>query len=833
MLPNYLKLAVRLLLRNPFFSLINILGLSLGFAAFLVLWQYSSNELKSDQYHSDFKNKARLIFYWTNRDDSGKVTDISPNSNFSAGFPQQLLSQHDDITAYTRIFPQSRFTSDATGDHGKEIFLSYVTPNRERKGFKEENLAYADPNLFTFFEIPFIAGSPEKALIPPNSIVLSRSMAEKYFGTTDVINREMFLNDSITVNVTAVIEDLPHNTHLTFDAVLSTERIAMAFNQRGNGPMYFHIKQNVNRADLDKKIDLAARTFMAVPFARLNIDPNDIDFGLQPLEEIAFTSFRGDSHKLQSKEILTVLSITSIVILITAWVNYLNLIIYANSKRLKELGIRKTSGAVSSDFIIQFLIESAVTNGLAILGAITLVQLTRISMQDYFQIYLTWGGGISLGPILVIVLVTIIGIIVTGVYPALTVMKKETKSMFAEAHVHSFSLGKWLTVFQFSAAIILMVSVFAIYFQVGYILNKDLGFKRDEIVVLDLPEDHTSYSKSTLNTFLTELSKVGGIKDFATSYSVPGDNSQNGIAMRRSAATNIFGTDTNGGVDERFLPFFGIKLIAGRNFVNGDPINDHAIIVSRRVLQRLGIDDPDDAVGEKIHVEAKEWTHDMRQTEIIGVIDDYIRKPMLSGVESWWSNESGIALTYHDNVDAENTPQKISMTMNEGSFDETIKQVENLYRKTFSISFLHWYFLNDNVNQHYRHEKIARNQIMLFAVLAIVIACLGLLGMITNKAKEKTKEIGIRKILGAKVYDIVQILLSTTLSQIAIAALVGIPVAHFLVQGYLQKYSERIELQWWHYALPVVVLLSILLATILSTLRKATKSNPVESLRCE
>jgi len=831
MLLNHLKLAFRLILRNPFFSLINILGLSLGFAAFLVLWQYSTNELKSDQFHIDYKNKFRLVFTWQTRDDSGEVS-TSLISNFPAGFPRQLIEQYGDFIDYTRLCHQIQFTPNSTG-HGQAVFLWYVTPQKQQVGFREENIVYADPNLFRFFSIPLISGSPESALTSPNSIVLSESMAEKYFGTTDVINRELFLNDSIALNVSGVFEDLNHNTHLTFDAAVSTERVSSTFNANGNATLYVQTKPNVNRAEADQFLDKAAKEFLAPRFISLNIDLNILNFFLQPIEDAAFSSLRGDVHKPRAKDVLKTLGAVAIVILITAWVNYLNLIIYANSKRLKEMGVRRTSGARGFDFIIQFLIESAVTNGLAILGAVTLVQVAKVPLQDYFQINLTSGGGILLAPVIVIVLVTITGIIFTGIYPAFTVIKKTTRSMFSEAHVHRFYLGKWLTVFQFSAAIVLIVSVFAIYFQLKYILNKDLGFKRDEVIALDLPENSASYKKSTLSSFLIELSKLKGITDFAISHSVPGDNSQNGIALQRTAASAVIGVDTNGGVDERFLPFYGVKLIAGRNFRNGDPINAHAIIVSQKVLHRLGIDDPEDAVGKKILVESKAWTHNMEETEIIGVVEDYTRKPLLSGVESWWSNQTGVALTYHDNVDAENTAQKISLTIDQANLQETIKQIEDLYKQNFSTNFLHWSFLNDNLNHHYRHQMITRNQILLFAVLAIIIACLGLLGMITNKAKEKKKEIGIRKILGAQMHQIARVLLNTTIGQIAIAALVGIPTAHFLVQGYLQKYSERILLHWWHYALPVSLLLVIMTATITGILLKASRANPIESLRTE
>ena len=519
--------------------------------------------------------------------------------------------------------------------------------------------------------------------------------------------------------------------------------------------IYFHLKPNSNRAELNEKVNASAKKFLAPAMARLNLSPelkffeNHV-FYLQPLEDIAFSKLDGDAHKHRSRTLLTTLHIVAIVILITAWINYLNLITYANRKRMKELGVRKTSGAKNSDFVFQFIVESIVMNTLSILGAITIVQCAKIPLQNFFQVSLSAGGGVSATAILIIVVITLLGIIITGIYPALNVMRKTARNILTEGHLHDFYVGKSLTVFQFSVAIVLMVGVFAIYNQLNFVLNKDLGLRRDEVVVLDLPENPASYPKSNLDSFLSQLSLLSGVNDFALSSSVPGDYYVNGIGCRRTASSPFVRTDTNGGVDERFLPFFNIKLLAGRNFINGSPVNEHAIIVSRKALRRLGLGSPEDVIGQTILVEAKAWTHDMQPTEIIGVIEDYDRKPLLTDTYYGWTNDDGVALTYHDNVDAENTAQKVSMTINPKTFNKTINEVEKLYRQTFSKSFMHWYFLNDNLNQHYQNEKATRNQITLFALLAIVIACLGLLGMITNKAKEKTKEVGIRKVLGAR-----------------------------------------------------------------------------------
>jgi putative ABC transport system permease protein len=327
MLLNYLKLASRLLLRNPFFSFLNILGLSLGFAAFLVLWQYTSNELKTDQFHVDYKNKMRLVFTWKTRDEEGTVPEYV-NGLFAARFAKVLLSDYEDFETYCRIYHQVDFSVQALGDHGKDIVLSHVNAEQEDVAFKEVNLVYADPNLFEFFSIPLVEGNSKTALEEPSSIVISESMARKYFGKENAVNRSLYLNDSASLKVTGVFKDLPHNTHLTFGAVVSMKRIFRQIddiNKNVGATIYFQKKSNATR--LDEKVDISAKKFLAPAIASLKLDPNDLKFFFQPLEEIGFSQLRGDIHQHRSRTILIALRIVSIVILVTAWINYLNMVI--------------------------------------------------------------------------------------------------------------------------------------------------------------------------------------------------------------------------------------------------------------------------------------------------------------------------------------------------------------------------------------------------------------------------------------------------------------------------------------------------------------------------
>ena len=306
-----------------------------------------------------------------------------------------------------------------------------------------------------------------------------------------------------------------------------------------------------------------------------------------------------------------------------------------------------------------------------------------------------------------------------------------------------------------------------------------------------------------------------------------------GFGVKRLESDNSFGFDTNGGVDEYFIPFYDIKILAGRNFNALDRGN--GVIVSEGALTRLGIASPEEAVSLKIQVEGSEFGKFVWNTvEIIGVVKSYRLRPMLkfSGDHDLRA-DAGIILTYKSYLNPDLQAGRFTVRVEPEKIESFMHAAEQAYNEIFPENVFRWYFLDDHVNRHYTTEKIWRNQILFFTCLAIGIACLGMLGMISNKASEKTKEIGIRKVLGAELHQVAQLLLNTTAKQIALAAVIGIPVAYYLTQQYLQKFSERIELQWWHFILPLAILIFIMLTTIASVVWKAARSNPVEALKYE
>ncbi|MEX2233937.1 MAG: FtsX-like permease family protein [Cyclobacteriaceae bacterium] len=833
MLINYIKLAVRLLIRNPFFSVINILGLSVGFTVFFVLWQYSQRELNSDRQWKDWERIVRLTRH---------LKFESYESTFGywpAALPKIFSEAHPEISEVLRICSQNNFRSSFANDHDKEIFLSRYLQNGERIAFVEHDLAYADPNLFTFFSIPLLFGAPESVLQQSSSLVLSEKLSKKYFGDEDPIGKMIMINDAIPLTVTGVFKDLPSNSHLQFEAVLSVNRIEHNINtvdlsKEANFSAYFKLSANCDRVLLSDKINKTIAAVGEEEFKKRGLLSIKITSIILPIEEVAFTMWQGDSFKSKSRTTLQVFRLVAIIVLALAWINYINLSLALNRKRTKEVATRRTLGAQPGQVMTQFLMEAGLINLLAMLASLTSYQLLKQPVDLFFDFSAGDINETSPSSIFWISVVVISGVTISGLYPALISMNRSSGSLSVLLNLHASknTVGRLLTITQFIIAITLVIWMFSINSQIKYILNKDLGISKDQIVVVDLPYRQPKSFFSDLNSFSSEIGKIPGVLDYATSSSVAGDTDPNAVRLQRNEASELLVMATNGGIDERFMPLYDIKVLTGRNFLPQNKSDEKAIILSKKAVEKLGYT-VEDALGRRILVQRRDWMPDMQWIEIIGIIEDYDHQPFLNGFQGYYNNDMGIALTYGSHADEENRPRKVSIEMGMPNFDKALNKVKEVYETTFHGNLFSWTFLDDNINRHYENEKNTGNQILLFTCLAIGIACLGLLGMISNIVLEKTKEIGIRKVLGAKLHEIAKILLSATIKQAIIATVIGIPVGYHLSSKYLERFSDRIILQWWHFSLPIVMLIAIMVVTIASVIWRAVRTNPVESLRYE
>ncbi len=829
MLLNYLKLSLRLLARNPFFTFINVLGLAVGFAVFFMLWQYSWNELKSDQFHVGYNRIGRLGMTMSFQEDS--VTRILVTFGAPRTYhPTMIASDFQQVESYTRIMHQPTFNLDLVG-HDSEVVVGVSRKDGAMDLFKESRMAYVDPNLFEFFSIPLIQGSKESVLSRANTIAISQTIARKYFGTKDPVGEVLVINNTVLLTVTGVFQDLPHNSHLVFDMVVSNVGIEHAWRDHRYYPIatsYLKLTRADQMENFEGEIHKIQGKYLAQdlhvrPFARFNLF-------FQPLSEIPFsTPYARDYLQPKSKSTLILLQTASVLILLMAWVNYLNLSVSRSLKRLKEVATRKMSGALSLDFFKQFLVESSLVHFLAIGLALTLIQLVRFPAQLFLDIQIPEISSVPRASWLTYGLVITSGILVTGLYPALMSAAYNPRSLFmiSGKGARKRLWQSILTTGQYAVALILMLWAFIVYLQLNYILNKDIGYDRQHVIVIDAPTIRADSHQKDFESFMTRVRSTEGVREATYSLFVNGDFYGLRIFGLQPRHGNFFQGAYDGGVDETFIPFYKISLAAGRNFVPHDLEN--AMIVSRHAAKRLGYVNVQDAIGQNIAVEGGTIM------QVVGVIEDYRYNHMINvdGSETEANTGAGITLTYQFGKFGNDLPRRISVRVDMNQLDETLIKIGKHYSHAFPGNAFNWYFLEDYSNRVYRNEKINRNQIILFTVLAIGISCLGLLGMMAAQAEEKIKEIGIRKVLGAGVRNIGVGLLTRSIRHFIVAIVIAMPVAYYLANEYLMHYLERIHLQWWHFALPVMILISIMLSTVASVLWKAASNNPVDALKHE
>lgn len=819
MLLHYLKSSFRSLLRNRFYTVITLTSLSIGFCTFLILWPYSNNELNSDRWHKDADRIARLSSHveWT---DDNVNWDGWYAGGTMAGTGMLVSDRFAQVDELTRYIPQENFKPEIQGS-GPKVIISVIDAARNKKVFVESRTAYADANFFEFFSFPLVVGASNQVLKNPYSAVISESHARKYFSDGDPLNQTIFLNDSIPFLVSGVFQDVPRNTHLAFDILFSTAgastiNVVPSFDWMG----YVYVKlQNDDFTQFSKELE-ARREEIYGPVA----GPVKASAYVQPLSEIVFERLRDNNNNIKSRTPLVLLRILAFVVLILAWGNYISLTFSKLNQRLVELGTRKAVGALSMDFLKQFVMESVVINFISFLMALTLVQLLS-PLMHHVGFYVINFRELSVQSLLIILLALVMGVLITSFYPIWISARHRAVRLLKK--LHSSQKPLWIdgiVIFQYTSAVALIIWIIAVHLQLQFVLNKDIGFDKDAVIVINAPVKQGANISNELGSFLHALRGMNGVVNATYSHDLPG-NGASDLYVQRNSKANSLALDANGGVDEYFVDLFGLKMLAGRNFQADRSSDQKAVLISDAAVKRIGFKSITEAVGSTVllpHSNSQEVT-------IVGVYQEYEFRPFLTGQRE---EGRGSILTYKNYLAPHLTPGFISIRINNEKYESTVVNAEKIFQSKFEEPF-NWSFLDDNIQRHYLSEKIARNQMSIFTAMAIFIACLGLFGMINNKAIEKTKEIGIRKVMGADNTDVAKILLKVTLIQLAVASLIGIPLANFLVNEYLEKFSLRIGLEWWHFVIPVAVLLAILLSTVISVIVKASIRNPVESLRYE
>jgi putative ABC transport system permease protein len=793
MIKNYFKIAFRNLWKNKVFSFINIMGLTVGMTACFLIFLYVKFELSYDSFHSKADRIYRVV------SDIKTPTEVLHASGPAWAVAPNAKDEFPEVESFVRI----------TNDN--------VLVKKGDIKFQEEHAAWADSALFHVFDFKLLKGNPNTALKEPFSIVFSETAAKKYFGKADPMGQTLLITgDKLPAKVTGIMKDIPENSQIKADMFLSMTTITQKFNQSldsqwGNygASAYLLLKPGTNAKFLEKKFPAFLERRDGAEMKKIQMYPT---LFLEPLKGVYLYSTRDDSKTGHITNVY-IFSIIAIFILLIACFNFINLTTARSAERAKEVGIRKVVGAGKTQLAAQFIGESVV---LCLIAFVITFFLSWLLMPLFNQLA---GKTISSGIFehwnyLVLLFFASIGIgLLAGIYPALVLSSFKPivvlKGRFATG-TRGIILRKGLVIAQFTISIALIISTIVVYNQMNFMQNQDLGFSKDQMMVIDTNGDPAK------KTFEQAVKELPDVRSVAMSGSVPGGGNPGAYSEieNKKGDLQIANLDLYF-VDFNYINQYKIKMVAGRGF-SKDFATDttQAMVLNEAAAKLFGYTSPEQAIGKRF----KQWG---REGKIIGVTKDFhFRslqqeiKPLSMRIEPDGCNLVSI------NVAANNLPK-------------TIAAIENKWKTLLPDRPFSYYFLDEFFNRQYRGEVRFGNLFLNFAVLAIFISCLGLLGLASYSTIQRTKEIGIRKVMGASVSNIVNLLSIDFLKLVFISFIIAAPLAWYFMHEWLKDFAYRININWWIFLVAGVTAVLIALFTISFQAIKAAIANPVKSLRSE
>ncbi len=800
---NYLLSAFRNFLKNKAFSILNLLGLSTGIAACLIILQYVTYEHSYDEFHENINDLYRVRY---DNYRNGEL-EFSCAAAVPAVGPA-LKDNFPEVTDYTWAFPVSGI-------------VSY-----ENNSFRENKLQIVTPSFFKIFSWGIIVGDTASLLKEPYTAVITESTAKKYFGDDNPLGKVISWNGLYSFHITGICKDVPDNSHLRFSFVFSAETLHELSDGQSRTAWgwydfntYVLLKPGTELQEFQNKFNDWLAEYRKENWEKYGVRQ---EFILEPVEDIhLYSDLLQESEPEESGDgtAVLVLSLIALVILIIAWINYINLTTSRAMERSMEVGIRKVAGASRTQLIHQFLTESLLLNIIAaILSAVIVV-----SVLPYFN-RLT-GRSLSIGLFsqthfwIELVVLFLIGAILSGLYPALVLSSfkpvEAIKGKFSSSGT-GFLLRKILVVFQFTASVALIAGTVFIYMQLQYMRNQDLGINIEQTLVLKGPGIvvDTTFNEKFL-TFKNEVTKIASIRNLSASTNVPGDEIFWASGIRR-----IDETEEQGrviyiiGMDQDYVPSFDLQVIAGRNFSSEYGTEDLSVILNEGGVKLLSYTSPEAAIDEKVRFHGEERT-------IVGVINNYHQMSL---------KQIPVPLVYRY-LPANRT--FFSMKVNIDDLDNTIRLLRNVWEDFFSGNPFDYFFLDEFFDRQYRIEKQINIATGVFAVLAVFIAALGLFGLSSYTTLQRTKEIGIRKVMGANVNRILLLLSKEFVLLILFSIIISLYPTYFMIRKWLDNYPYKIDISWLVFlGTGLFVILFALIAVSFQTIRTA-HTNPTESLRYE
>ena len=806
MLSNYLKIAWRNLIRNKAFSAINIIGLAIGLATCLLISLFVLDELSYDRYNEKADRIVRVIFRGSSA--GGKMNE----ANVMPPTAQTLKADYPEVLEATRL---------------RVGGAPLITVGQ--KTFRDASIAFADSNFFDVFTLPLLQGNLKTALVHPNTAVITSAMARTYFGNEDPMGKVLMIKGgNSTYQITGVIDKVPTNSHFQFDLFVSMASFSDAKSpswMTSEFYTYLVLPKGYDYHQLEAKLPQVIEKYMGpqlqqamgMSLAQFRKKGNDIGLFLQPLTDIHLHSdFAYDLAPPGNIQYVYSFNAVAVLMLLIACINFMNLSTAGASKRAKEVGIRKVLGSVRQSLTNQFLIESLLLTAISLLLGIGLVYLALPLFNTLAGKELTMNftanpwllpGLLGLG--------LLVGVL-AGSYPAFYLSSFQPVSVLKgkfTANTKSIGLRSSLVVIQFFISITLMVCTTVVYRQLGYIQHKKLGYNKDQVLVL--PE--TWLLGKQEDVFRSQIMQDPRIVNVSTSGYLPAgpSNNNNFFIYPETNSTQLLKT-LRYDVDYNYIPTLGMQMATGRNFSRNYGTDSSGVILNETAANLLGWHE--NALGHAITNTNNEGHKETYR--VIGVVKDFHFKSLherISPLVMMLGNTSGTVIVKVKTKDIAELLASLKTQWNQLKADAPF---------TYS-------FLDDRFNATYQFEQKTGQILGLFAGLTIFVACLGLFGLATFTAEQRTKEIGVRKVLGASVTSIVALLSKDFLKLVLVAIVIASPVAWYIMNWWLQDFAYKIDISWWMFGLTGGLAVGIALLTVSFQSIKAALMNPVKSLRSE
>ena len=822
MLRSYFKISYRHLAKNKTFAAINILGLAVGMAAALLIYEYVSFEKSFDTFHTQADQIYRVTTEWNK-----SITPEDKRATTVAWSGPGVKEEFPEVLEYARFAPMESFTG-------------YNAVSYNKTEINENEIYLADPGFLKIFSFKLLKGDINKALADPTNVVITERIAKKYFQGRDPIGKELFIDThgNLAENnfkVTGVVQDPPDNSHINFDFLISYNVIHKDLH---NGSTYWHWDYTYAYLLLHPKADVKAleRKMSALRLAKFGKEmeyyKDAIDFKLQPIKDIhLFSSLKGELKINSDGRSLYFLMLVGICIILSAYINYVNLSTVKAVERRTEIGIRKVVGSSKGQLTLQLLVESFVLNILAVFIAFILFRFSVPLIEQLFNIqWPSWRMSfISVDFILFVVIILLAGIVLSALYPAFVLTSFKPAEVLkgkgpGSSGERGWNLRKSLIVLQFVFCIAFTVGTYALYQQMKFMKSYDLGMNIEQVVAV---QGYGFQSYEVYEKFRSELSGPSFVRSVGASSSAPGEEI---IQLSLKPKVAVAGQASSGRelkmvmIDEDYFNTLEVKFIAGRNFDKSVNTDGKSVIINEAALTQLGFKDPQEILNESLR------GLDEKDLKVIGVIKNYNQRSLKSGYEPivflpMKSNNFGWNKRYFF--------VRLSPARNLEQRQDQISEIQKAWKSVSPEKPFQYFFLDSHFDQQYKADTAYSSLFLFFATLAIFIACLGLFGLVAYTTIQRTKEIGVRKVLGASVQNILTLLSGDFIKLIIVAMIIAVPSVIWGLRYWLDQYAFRISLSVWLFIIPLFSIFMIALLTIVLKSLKVATANPVDSLRYE